>query len=167
MKKAVHQHIQFLHSSTNLGDVVIAASPTGLVGMWFVGQKHFPDTQDWINSPNNPLLQRAAKQLQAYLQGQQSSFDLPLDLSAGTEFQQSVWQALLRIPRGKTLGYGALAQQIAKPQASRAVGAAVGRNPVSVVVPCHRVVGSSGSLTGYAGGLERKAALLKLEGALA
>ena len=93
-------------------------------------------------------------------------FELPLDLEAGTSFQQAVWRALLQIPAGGTTSYGALGQCLGKPQASRAVGAAVGRNPVSVVVPCHRVLGTGGALTGYAGGLERKSALLRLEGAL-
>ena len=92
---------------------------------------------------------------------------LPLDLRGGTAFQQAVWRALLAIPRGQTLSYGALAQRIGKPAAVRAVGAAVGRNPASIVVPCHRVLGQGGALTGYAGGLARKTALLRLEGALA
>jgi methylated-DNA-[protein]-cysteine S-methyltransferase len=166
MKKSDFNTIECTQTSTVLGDVLLAANARGLVGLWFVGQKHFPDARAWVSNPQHPLLQRAAKQLQAYLQGTESRFNLPLDLSTGTAFQQSVWQALLRIPRGQTLGYGMLAQQIAKPNASRAVGAAVGRNPLSVVVPCHRVVGSQGALTGYAGGLERKAALLKIEGAL-
>lgn len=98
------------------------------------------------------------------LRGERAGFDLALDLGGGTPFQQAVWQALLRIPRGQTASYGALARSIGKTQAVRAVGAAVGRNPLSVVVPCHRVLGSDGSLTGYAGGLERKQALLRLEG---
>jgi methylated-DNA-[protein]-cysteine S-methyltransferase len=166
MKNPSKNPIEYTQVASPMGDVLLAASERGLVGLWFIGQKHFPDTQTWVSTPNNPVLQNAAKQFLAYLQDQQNSFDLPLDLSAGTAFQQSVWQALLRIPRGQTIGYGALAQQIAKPQAARAVGAAVGRNPVSVVVPCHRVVGSSGALTGYAGGLARKTALLKLESAL-
>ena len=90
-------------------------------------------------------------------------FDLPLDLRQGTDFQRGVWQALLAIPAGATLSYGALADRIGNPQAVRAVGAAVGRNPLSIIVPCHRVVGATGKLTGYAGGLDRKQALLLLE----
>jgi methylated-DNA-[protein]-cysteine S-methyltransferase len=92
-----------------------------------------------------------------------NAFDLPLDLSGGTPFQQSVWQALLSIAAGQTRRYGELASQIGRPAAVRAVGAAIGRNPLSIVVPCHRVVGADGSLTGYAGGLDRKAALLERE----
>ena len=89
-----------------------------------------------------------------------------MDLSAGSAFQQSVWHALLAIGRGQTESYGALATRLGRPSAARAVGAAVGRNPISIIVPCHRVVGSNGSLTGYAGGLDRKVALLQLEGCL-
>jgi len=100
--------------------------------------------------------------LQRYFAGTLMSFDLPLDL-LGTPFQRSVWQALLRIPAGRTCSYGELAHAIGKPAAARAVGAAVGRNPVSLVVPCHRVLGAGGALTGYAGGVERKRALLELE----
>jgi methylated-DNA-[protein]-cysteine S-methyltransferase len=112
------------------------------------------------------VLREAAAQLQQYLRGERQHFDLPLDLAGGTGFQQAVWQALLRIPPGRTTSYGALGREIGRPAAVRAVGAAVGRNPLSLVVPCHRVLGGDGSLTGYAGGLERKAALLRLEGAL-
>jgi methylated-DNA-[protein]-cysteine S-methyltransferase len=103
-------------------------------------------------------------QLQDYFAGHRTVFDLPLDLSRGTAFQQSVWQALLNIGAGTHQSYGQLAARLSKPQAVRAVGAAVGRNPVSIIVPCHRVLGSTGQLTGYAGGLERKRALLQLEG---
>jgi methylated-DNA-[protein]-cysteine S-methyltransferase len=110
-------------------------------------------------------LVKAVKQLSEYFAGRRAAFELPLDLRGGTAFQQSVWQALLHIPSGATSSYGALSTLIGKSAAVRAVGAAVGRNPLSVVVPCHRVLGSDGSLTGYAGGLPRKSALLQLEGA--
>ena len=100
----------------------------------------------------------------AYLGGKALKWEGPLDLTAGTPFQQSVWQALLQIPTGQSQTYGELARQLARPQAVRAVGAAVGRNPVSIIVPCHRVLGAGGQLTGYAGGLWRKQALLQLEG---
>ena len=112
------------------------------------------------------MLRKADAQLDEYFAGTRTRFDLPLDLQGGTAFQQSVWQALLAIPRGGTTSYGALSQRIGQAAAVRAVGAAVGRNPLSIVVPCHRVLGADGSLTGYAGGLERKSALLQLEGAL-
>ena len=155
---------------TTLGIVRLAASPAGLCGLWFDGQRHLPsqlDGQDaWPQVPNHPVLREAVAQLQQFLHVQRVHFDLPLDLCCGTVFQQAVWQALLSIPMGQTTSYGALARQVDRPAAVRAVGAAVGRNPLSVVVPCHRVLGSDGSLTGYAGGLERKATLLRLEGTL-
>lgn len=158
-------------TTTPLGDVRLAASALGLVGLWFDGQRHLPARLDgagaWPIDNHHPVLRAAALQLQEYLQGQRTQFDLPLDLPCGTPFQQAVWRALLAIPRGATTSYGALARRLGNPHAVRAVGAAVGRNPISVVVPCHRVLGSGGALTGYAGGLTRKVALLRLEGAQA
>jgi methylated-DNA-[protein]-cysteine S-methyltransferase len=110
------------------------------------------------------VLKKVIAQLTEYFSGQRSRFDVPLDLAYGTAFQQSVWQALLTIPPGGTTSYSELSARIGKPAAVRAVGAAIGRNPVSIIVPCHRVMGAGGALTGYAGGLERKSALLRLEG---
>jgi methylated-DNA-[protein]-cysteine S-methyltransferase len=110
------------------------------------------------------VLKEVIRQLGDYFAGRRTAFDVPLDLAHGTDFQQSVWQALLKIPQGGTASYGELSARIGKPAAVRAVGAAVGRNPVSIIVPCHRVMGAGGALTGYAGGLERKSALLRLEG---
>ena len=115
-------------------------------------------------APDHPVLVEAERQLEQYFAGRRTRFALPLDLS-GTPFQRKVWSALLTIPFGETRSYAQIARQIGNPGAARAVGAAVGRNPVSVVAPCHRVVGSSGALTGFAGGLEAKAQLLALEGA--
>lgn len=152
-----------------LGPMLLAASPAGLAGIWFTDQRHLPPAERiraWPPEPTHPALIAAAGQLGAYFGGKLTRFDLPLDLSAGTPFQQSVWQALRQIPAGSTLSYGDLARQIGQPAAVRAVGAAVGRNPLSIVVPCHRVLGAGGALTGYAGGLHRKTALLQLEGAL-
>lgn len=149
-----------------LGAMIVAATERGLAGVWFEGQRHLPDTSGWPLQPGHPLLRKAIVQLGEYFAGKRSQFELPLDLQGGTAFQQSVWQALLAIPAGGTTSYGLLSQRIGKPAAVRAVGAAVGRNPMSIVVPCHRVLGGDGSLTGYAGGLERKSALLQLEGAL-
>jgi len=155
------------HTDTPLGRVWLAASPLGLCGLWFDGQRHIPgELQAWPQAPEHPVLRAAAQQLQQVLRGERAGFDLALDLGGGTPFQQAVWQALRCIPVGQTTSYGALARAVGRPAAVRAVGAAVGRNPLSVVVPCHRVLGQDGSLTGYAGGLERKAALLRLEGAL-
>ena len=151
-----------------LGSMIIAATHKGLVGLWFDGQRHLPPELAvaglWPSDPNHPVLRGAREQLSEYFAGKRTAFELPLDLAYGTAFQQSVWQALLKIPRGGTASYGEVSQRIGKPAAVRAVGAAIGRNPVSIIVPCHRVLGADGSLTGYAGGLERKIALLRLEG---
>ncbi|MGZ5887543.1 MAG: methylated-DNA--[protein]-cysteine S-methyltransferase [Ramlibacter sp.] len=149
-----------------LGQVLVAAPPRGLAGLWFEGQRHHPDAAGWRHDPSHPLLRKAIAQLDEYFAGTRTSFDLPLDLQGGTAFQQSVWQALLAVPRGGCTSYGELGRRLGAPRAARAIGAAVGRNPLSVVVPCHRVLGTDGSLTGYAGGLDRKTALLRLEGAL-
>jgi methylated-DNA-[protein]-cysteine S-methyltransferase len=148
-----------------LGPMLLARTAKGLAGVWFKGQKHHPGTLDAPVLPNDALLARAAAQLQRYFAGESMAFDLPLDL-LGTPFQQSVWRALLTIPAGSTQTYGGIAKNVASSLAVRAVGGAVGRNPVSVIVPCHRVVGADGSMTGYAGGMDRKLALLKLEGVL-
>ena len=146
-----------------LGSITLAATHKGLAGAWFVDQRHLPDYAAWPQQEKHPLLQLAQRQLLEYLAGQRVSFDMPLDLQGGTAFQQAVWQALLRIPFGAITSYGAIGNQIGNPKAVRAVGAAVGRNPVSMIVPCHRVLGAGGALTGYAGGLARKVALLDLE----
>lgn len=159
-------HVCTVHR-TPLGPVLLRASSLGLSGLWFEGQRHHPDPEEvasWKASPDHPVLQATAQQLDAYFAGLRQRFDLPLDLSGGTPFQRAVWQALLTIPFGRHGVYGELARQLGRPQAVRAVGAAVGRNPVSIIVPCHRVIGANGSLTGYAGGLDRKRALLALEG---
>lgn len=111
----------------------------------------------------HPLLRETARQLQAYFAGSCRRFDLPLDF-AGTAFQRQVWTALLTIPFGETRSYSDIARQIGSPLAVRAVGAANGRNPISIIAPCHRVIGASGSLTGFAGGLAAKQYLLALEG---
>jgi methylated-DNA-[protein]-cysteine S-methyltransferase len=157
------------HFTSPLGRITLAASPLGLAGAWFDGQKHLPAELGspgvWPVDESQSVLREAAAQLSAYFAGRLAQFDLPLDLSSGTAFQQHVWRALLAIPPGYTRSYGQIGVAVGLPQASsgRAVGAAVGRNPISIIVPCHRVLGSGGSLTGYAGGLERKTALLRLE----
>lgn len=115
---------------------------------------------------SDEVLQAAGQQLHAYFAGVRTRFDLPVRFAIGTPFQREVWTALQQIPYGSTWSYAQLAAAVGRPLAQRAVGAANGRNPLSVVVPCHRVIGASGSLTGYGGGLERKRQLLSLEGAL-
>ncbi len=163
MTAHVHRHLE-----TPLGPLVLARTAQGLCGIWFEeGQKdspapgRYPRAQD---DAHDALLQRVGAQLQAYFAGQPLVVDVPLDLSAGTAFQQAVWRELLRLGHGELCSYGAIARAIGRPSAVRAVGAAVGRNPISLLVPCHRVLGSGGQLTGYAGGLWRKQALLRLEG---
>lgn len=169
------KHLAALHRHTlasPLGPLLLAASDQGLVGVWFDDQQHRPPDATvaaWRENPALPLLLQAAQQIDTYFQsapGTTPRFALPLDLSAGTAFQQAVWRALLEIRAGDTRSYAQVAQAVGRPTAVRAVGAAIGRNPLSIVVPCHRVVGSGGALTGYAGGLQRKTALLAREGAL-
>jgi len=147
---------------TPLGPLLLARTARGLAGAWFEGQRHHPPAFDAPFDPDDECLAAAAAQLAAYFDGDAHAFDVPFDIH-GTPFQRAVWDALLAIPHGTARTYADVARTIGQPVAVRAVGAAVGRNPLSIVVPCHRVVGSDGSLTGYAGGTDRKAALLKLE----
>ena len=158
---------QALRMDSPLGPMLLACGPQGLCGVWFEGQQHGPTTAEqvhWHFQNSHPILNAAKEQLQAYFKGQLHSFSLPLQWPQATSFQLAVWQSLLGIPFGHTSSYGQLAAQLQNPQAVRAVGAAVGRNPLSIIVPCHRVLGKNGALTGYAGGLPRKQSLLKLEG---
>lgn len=155
--------VQASHDSP-LGRLILAASSNSLVGVWFAGQRHQPDTSSWPEAPEHPVLQQTRAQLSDYFGGRRSTFELPLELGSGTVFQQQVWRALLQIPYGATRSYGALSAEIGQPAAVRAVAGAIARNPLSIIVPCHRVIGAKGALTGYAGGLERKTALLQLEG---
>jgi methylated-DNA-[protein]-cysteine S-methyltransferase len=147
---------------TPLGTMTAAATARGLAGLWFDGQAHHPGALDAPTDAAQAHLARARDQLAAYFRGDRVRFDVPLDLH-GTPFQRAVWQALQRIAAGATCSYGEVAAAAGKPDAVRAAGAAIGRNPVSVIVPCHRVVARDGALTGYAGGLARKQALLAHE----
>jgi methylated-DNA-[protein]-cysteine S-methyltransferase len=158
--------LPLLHrASSPWGDLLLAATDQGLCSMWFAqGQKHLPDMSAWPTG-SNAHITLAQAQLAEYFAGQRRVFDVPLDLRAGTAFQQSVWRAILAIPMGQVVSYGSIAHSLNNPAAVRAVGAATGRNPVGIIVPCHRVVGATGALTGYAGGIDRKIALLQLEGA--
>jgi methylated-DNA-[protein]-cysteine S-methyltransferase len=146
-----------------LGRILLTSDGEQLTGLHFEREKYFPRIgEDWLESSRAAVLARAARQIHEYFAGERDRFDLPL-APAGTPFQQRVWRALLQVPCGETATYGEIARRIGAPQSVRAVGAAIGRNPISIVVPCHRVVGSTGALTGYAGGLERKRALLARE----
>ncbi|MEI8633297.1 methylated-DNA--[protein]-cysteine S-methyltransferase [Vibrio sp. PP-XX7] len=152
----------FTQTATSLGDVTIQACEQGISGIWFETQTTQPDDLG-RRDDQHPMLVAVICQLNEYFAGKRPAFTLPV-VMAGTPFQRSVWQALLTIPFGETRTYQQLAHAIGHPRAVRAVGAANGRNPISILVPCHRVIGANGKLTGYAGGVERKAALLKLEG---
>jgi methylated-DNA-[protein]-cysteine S-methyltransferase len=168
MKTLPNKSIAYTQLSSPLGAMLAAATDNGLAGLWFVGQQHAPSTQQvaqWHPDDAHPLLQATGLQLASYFAGRSTTFTLELDVSGGTPFQRDVWRALQTIAPTRLASYGAIAAQIGRPTAVRAVGAAIGRNPISVIIPCHRVVGSTGSLTGYAGGLDRKRALLQLENA--
>jgi methylated-DNA-[protein]-cysteine S-methyltransferase len=144
-----------------IGALMLSGDASGLRGVHICNQKHAPKIEShWIDS-ESPF-QNAIEQLQEYFAGDRTDFDLELN-PVGTDFQQRVWQELCTIPFGKTCGYGDLAMAIGKPNAARAVGMANGRNPLSIIVPCHRVIGANGSLTGYGGGLPAKEWLLRHE----
>jgi methylated-DNA-[protein]-cysteine S-methyltransferase len=144
-----------------------AAEDETLMGLWFEGQRHYPeDWSSWIDSPGRGVFRFLRQWLQGYFKGEKTPADLAI-APRGTAFQGAVWAALREIPYGSTVPYGEIARRLAsrrgRSAAARAVGGAVGRNPLSLIIPCHRVVGSDGSLTGYAGGIVRKRALLRLE----
>jgi methylated-DNA-[protein]-cysteine S-methyltransferase len=155
--------LAFTTIESPVGLLTLVASDVGLVAvLWEDDDPLRVRLGPLIEDGAHPVLVEAARQLDGYFAGTTTTFDLPLDMR-GTDFQKSVWAALLTIPYGETRSYGAIARAIGRPGASRAVGAANGRNPLSIVAPCHRVVGTGGQLTGFAGGLEVKAALLALE----
>lgn len=149
-----------------LGSLMLTADADGLTGVYMEPHAHGPDSPDAAWVEDAAPFADAERQLDEYFAGERTDFDLPLH-AKGTPFQLEVWQALRTIPFGEVRSYGDIAGQIGRPGASRAVGLANGRNPISVIVPCHRVIGSSGSLTGYGGGLTRKRLLLDHEAAVA
>ena len=141
----------------------LVASETGLIAiLWENDNPRRVPLTDLVEDDDQNILVETERQLNEYFAGKRDEFSIPLDMR-GTAFQKDVWRALQAIPFGKTLSYGEIAKHLERPTASRAVGAANGRNPISIVVPCHRVIGSSGKLTGFAGGLDAKAHLLNLE----
>lgn len=144
-----------------IGPLTIVEREGGLAAIYMAEHAHAPDPGT-LGERVDDALPEATRQLREYFNGKRTEFDLPLN-PVGTEFQRQVWALLTEIPYGETRTYGELAAALGRPSASRAVGMANGRNPISIVVPCHRVVGSSGTLTGYAGGVERKEFLLALE----
>jgi methylated-DNA-[protein]-cysteine S-methyltransferase len=156
------QHV-YKRMTSPVGTLTLAATDQGLAAvLWENERPGRVRLRITAEANEHPVLAEAERQLEEYFAGRRTQFALPLDLS-GTPFQQHVWHALMTIPFGETRSYGAVARQIGHPAAARAVGAASGRNPVSIVAPCHRVVGAAGALTGFAGGLDVKARLLAFE----
>jgi methylated-DNA-[protein]-cysteine S-methyltransferase len=161
---------------TPLGPMTAAAGDEALTGLWFAGQKYYPAKTDaWSSKPDYPVFEKLRSWLGVYFEGKKPPVDFPLNPGGlrinpqGTAFQKAVWEILLQIPYGEATTYGEIAKKLARKQgaasmSAQAVGGAVGHNPISVVIPCHRVLGVSGRLTGYAGGLDKKEYLLKLEG---
>ena len=155
--------LAYKYVASPVGKLKLVASETGLIAiLWENDNPRRVRLADLVEDNNQGILVETERQLNEYFAGNRDEFSIPLDMR-GTAFQKDVWRALQAIPFGKTRSYGETANQVGRPTASRAVGAANGRNPISIVVPCHRVVGSSGKLTGFAGGLEAKAHLLNLE----
>ena len=151
------------HFDSPHGQMLLTATDAGMAGVYFDRQKHHPKHDgDWKHDPQNAHLKRAKRQLAEYFAGKRKEFDLALD-PRGTSFQKAVWKAISGVPYGATISYGELARRSGFPESARAAGAATGRNPIGIIVPCHRIVGADGSLTGYAGGLAKKRALLALE----
>ncbi|MES2707655.1 MAG: methylated-DNA--[protein]-cysteine S-methyltransferase [Verrucomicrobiota bacterium] len=154
--------VQYTHCDSPIGRLLISGSGNVLNGLWILGEKHAPEIDgSWRR--DGTAFPEARRQLEEYFAGTRREFDLPL-AAEGTAFQRQVWAALLRIPCGATKTYGQLAAEIGNAKAVRAVGLANGRNPLSIIVPCHRVIGANGTLTGYGGGLKAKAWLLEHEG---
>ena len=158
--------IRYARFATEYGTVYATAEGASLTGIYFEGGRHAPPiSEEWTEDASGAPLHECARQLDEYFNGRRQAFALPT-APRGTPFQERIWKEIAAIPYGATLTYAELARRAGAPGAARAAGAATGRNPLSIVVPCHRVVGSAGGLTGYAGGLDRKERLLRLEGAL-
>ncbi len=154
-------YFSFLPSMIN--DLLLVSDGTALTGLFMGAHQGGPEVlPDWIQDDSLPVLKETRKQLESFFAGELRDFQLPLSM-AGTEFQMMVWEGLKAIPYGETISYGEFARRLGVPKASRAVGLANGRNPISIIVPCHRVIGANGKLTGYGGGLPRKKTLLDLE----
>jgi len=158
MKTTPPLHGRALLHQTPVGDIVIVENGSAVTHLFF-SRTVQPEHVEWGKSP---LLCQTAAQLDEYLQGSRRTFDVPLS-PQGTEFEQTVWKALQTIPYGETRSYGEIARQIGRPAACRAVGQANNRNPICIIIPCHRVIGANGKLTGYASGLTAKQYLLELE----
>ncbi|AJT42640.1 methylated-DNA--[protein]-cysteine S-methyltransferase [Psychromicrobium lacuslunae] len=146
-----------------LGQLTLLGSPEALTGIYFEGHRSMPGKEQWgTEEPKQPIFTQAIRQLEDYFSGRRTDFELPI-ATHGSELQEKVWQLLRELPYGSTTSYGELAEQLGDRHLAQAVGAAVGANPLSIVIPCHRVVGKDGKMTGYAGGIDRKLYLLELE----
>ena len=156
--------MQYIHYyDSPLGRITLASDGEKLSGLWFEGQKYYGSTLSEENEQRKLLIfEQTGQWLDTYFSGQEPDFTPPLSLQA-TPFRRAVWEILLKIPYGQTMTYGAIAKEIAGQMSAHAVGGAVGHNPISLIRPCHRVVGTNGSLTGYAGGIDKKVRLLTLE----
>jgi methylated-DNA-[protein]-cysteine S-methyltransferase len=162
-RKEIAMTLSYKYFASPVGRLKLVASKTGLIAiLWKNDNSRRVPLPDLVEDDQQSILVETERQLNEYFAGKRDAFSIPLDMR-GTAFQKDVWRALQAIPFGKTLSYGEIAKQLGRPTASRAVGSANGRNPISIIVPCHRVIGSSDKLTGFAGGLEVKAHLLKLE----
>ena len=162
----MHDSTRYTYCDSPFGPLLLTSDGHALTRLYMPEQRHAaPVAAEWRRDDALPIFHTASEQLAAYFRGERTTFDLPLALH-GTAFQQRVWAELAQIPYGVTISYGELAARVGNAKASRAVGLANGRNPVGIIVPCHRVIGASGSLTGYGGGLDRKQALLRFESAV-
>lgn len=148
---------------TPVGDLFLAANSTSLIGLYFSSCDHVPIAKkDWELNPRQPILQQAEEELRDYFNGTRTSFSIPLRYG-GTDFQHAIWRQIASIPFGETITYTDLAQRAGASNSLRAAGTATGKNPIAIIIPCHRVVGKNGALGGFAGGLERKRRLLRVE----
>ena len=161
----------FTEYTSPIGNLTISATPTALTGLWIQNQKYYPNLANWhqVSPSDNPILTAAANWLDSYFSGEKPSHSAIPISPQGTPFRQQVWRHLCQIPYGSTTTYGALAKAIAaenrlNSMSPQAIGSAVGHNPISIIIPCHRVVGANGTLTGYAAGTDIKLRLLALEG---
>ncbi|HUA66690.1 MAG TPA: methylated-DNA--[protein]-cysteine S-methyltransferase [Alphaproteobacteria bacterium] len=157
MKSYTHLQTQLL------GELLLVATATHLVGIYFSNHKHSAQLPgDWKLDPKHPILRQASEEIREYINCKRTAFSVPISFE-GTEFQREIWRQIALIPFGQTISYSELARRAKAAKAVRAAGAATGRNPLGIIVPCHRVIGKNGTMTGFAGGLERKKNLLGLE----
>lgn len=157
--------IRHAYAQTRIGDLLLVADEDAITGVYFEGHWYPPDAEaigEHVEVPEDPVFAQAARELREYLAGARKTFDVRVR-TQGDPLSEQVWQRLKRIPYGETSTYGTIAQELGNRNLAQRVGQAVGHNPISIIIPCHRVLGADGSLTGFAGGLERKRALLELE----